>query len=206
MKKISVLLFLTTLAVSTFSRPIDLYYTEDGKSIKSLRGFPMNSDFSIAENGDESWLVMVGQKIGPNGFMGKENKFTIGSLGKSKSIFTVAQEQFLGLGNELTLTRPIEFQDILYILPDAVALAPFIVKLKTGESGTLFVASQPTESPGERIIADKSINDITIIHLKYDIPRHQRTTATLPKHFGIKAMAVSFSEQGIKQAIAALNM
>lgn len=188
-----------------FARPVDLYYTEDGKTVKMLRGYPLNSDFTIADPGDESWLIFVGQRIGPNGFMGRDNKLTLGSLGKSKSVFTVSQEDFLGIGKGISFSRSVPFQEIDYILPDTISLAPFNVALRNGERGTLFVANQPSESPGARVVGEKVINDITIIHLKYDVPKSKRGPSVLPKQLGIKALAVAFSENGIRQAMRALD-
>jgi len=204
MKFKAFLTFMTLVAMAN-SRPIDLYYTEDCKSVKLLRGFPLNSDFTIAEEGDESWLIYVGHRIGPNGYMGREKKLTFGTLGKSKSVFTVSQEDFTGIGKGLSFSQSIPLQDISYILSDSISLAPFFVQLRSGETGTLFVANQPTESPGARIVGDKIVNDITIIHLKYDVPKSKRGPAVLPKQIGIKALAVGFSENGVRQAISVLR-
>jgi hypothetical protein len=203
--KTRILLVTMVLFMTVSSRPIELYYTEDGKSVKMLRGYPLNSDFTIDEQGDESWLVFVGHRIGPNGYMGRENKLTLGTLGKSKSVFTVSQEDFVGLGKGLTFSQPVQLQDISYILPDSITLAPFFVQLRNGEYGTLFVANQPTESPGARVVGEKVVNDITIIHLKYDIPKSKRGPSVLPKQLGIKALAIGFSEHGIRQAISVLG-
>jgi hypothetical protein len=199
--------FLITMVIfaAVSSRPVELYYTEDGKSVKMLRGYPLNSDFTIDEQGDESWLIYVGHRVGPNGYMGRENKLTLGTLGKSKSVFTVSQEDFIGFGKGLTFAQTVPLQDISYILPDSVTLAPFFVQLRNGESGTLFVANQPTESPGARVVGEKVVNDITIIHLKYDVPKSKRGPSVLPKQLGIKALAVGFSEHGVRQAIKAIG-
>jgi hypothetical protein len=202
--KIRTLIIIVVLFAIGNTRPIDLYYTEDGKNVKMLRGFPLNSDFTIDEQGDESWLIFVGHRIGPNGYMGRENKLTLGTLGKSKSVFTVSQEDFTGLGKGLTFFQSVQLQDIAYILPDSVTLAPFHLQLRNGEKGTLFVANQPTESPGARVVGDKVMNDITIIHLKYDVPKSKRGPSVLPKQMGIKALAVGFSENGIRQAMSDL--
>lgn len=184
---------------------VDLYYTEDGRKIDFIRGYPINADLTLSEQGDESWLISVGQQIGPNGFISKQNKLTLGNLGKKKAVFNQMNEDFLGFGQGKRFERSLGFNGVSYILPTPVALEPYYVKLLDGTEGELFVAGDYTESLGEKIIQGKPELCIYIIRMKYDIPRSQRTAATRPQQFAIKAKAVSFSESGIRQAVKALR-
>jgi hypothetical protein len=185
--------------------PIELYYTEDGRKTEFIRGYPINSDLTLSEQGDESWLISVGQQIGPNGYIAKQSKLTLGNLGKKKAVFITMNEDFLGVGQGRRFEHPVGFNDVTYILPTPVALEPFYVKLRDGTEGSLFVAGDYTESLGEKTVQGKPELSIYIIHMKYDVPKSRRTASTRPKQFAIKAKAVSFNEQGIRQAIRDLR-
>jgi hypothetical protein len=198
-------LFLALLACAILARNIDLYYTEDDNTVKSIRGFFINDNFTLSTEGDESWLVMVGQKIGPNGYTPKESKLQLGTLGKTRSLFQVMNEDFLGFGHSKRFERSLSFGDIAYILPNPQPFEPLHVVLTDGTDGELFVAGTYTESAGGRVIQDKIVNDITIIRLKYDIPKSQRTMDSRPTQYGIRAKAVAFSENGLRKAIRALQ-
>ena len=180
---------------------IDLYYTEDGRTIQSIRGYAINDDLTLTEQGDESWLISAGQQIGPNGYMVKQSKLTLGSLGKTKAAFIKINEAFLGIGHSKQFESTKDFSDVLYLLPDKTPLEPFYVKMRDGSEGQLFVAGENTESVGARILQGKLQNWISIIHLKYDIPKSSRSAATRPGQFAIRALAVSFSEDGLRQVI-----
>lgn len=193
------------LATGLFPSTIDVYFTEDGQKIQSIRGYPINEDLTLSQEGDESWLVSAGFQIGPNGYMAKQSRLTLGNLGKTKALFVRMSEAFTGIGSAKRFERAVPFEEIAFILPDAKALEPFYVKLRNGNEGQLFVAGDYTESQGERVIQGKPVNWISVIQLKYDMPVSSRTASTRPKQFAFKAQAVAFSEQGIKQAIRALR-
>jgi hypothetical protein len=201
MKTISFCLFVLFVCAASFARTVDLFYTEDGKNTKIIRGFFINDNFTLAPEGDESWLLIGGQKIGPNGYTPKESKLQFGGFGKTYSLFQVMTDDFLGYGHNKRLDRTLNINDIAYILPDPTAYEPLHVFLNDGIEGQLFVAGDYTESTGARVIQGKPSNDISIIWLKYDISRNQRGPDTRPKQFGLKAKAVSFSETGLRRAM-----
>ncbi|MFH0921527.1 MAG: hypothetical protein V1913_14340 [Fibrobacterota bacterium] len=200
--------FFFALALTAFvsARTIELFYTEDGKTLQSLRGVSINEDYTLSNEGDQSWLVNVGQKFGPNGYVPKESRLTLGTLGKSRSLFITQSDDFLGFGHGRRFEHAIKFDDIAWIVPDTQAFAPLHVMLTDGTDGDLFVASDYTESPGRKLIAGKPDNSIVIIQMKYNVPASQRTPSTMPQQFGIKARAVSFSEQGLRRALRKLNL
>lgn len=193
------------LAALLSARTVDLYYTEDGRTVKFIRGTFINDNFTLSPEGDESWLLLVGQKIGPNGYVPSDNKLTLGSLGKSKSPFAVQNEDFLGVGHARNFERAVAFTDIAYLLPNPEPLQPHFVFLNNNSDGELFVAGQLTESTGKRILAGKEVNTFSIIHLKYNVPRSQRGPATLPIQSGVKAIAAAFSENGLRRAMRELE-
>jgi len=137
--------------------------------------------------------------------MVKQSKFTLGTLGKIKALFIEMSENFLGFGHGRRFERAIDFNEIAYIVPDPKPFEPLHVYLMDGSEGELFVAGDYTESTGERMIGDKKVNAILIIKLKYDIPKSKRTPTTRPRQYGIKAKAVSFSEQGLRKALRRLR-
>jgi hypothetical protein len=201
------LLFLAlALAAALSARTIELFYTKDGKTIESIRGVDINSDYTLSAEGDQSWLVNVSEKIGPNGFVPKESKLTLGSLGKNRSQFFVQPENFLGFGHARKSERTINFDDITWIVPDTQAFEPYHVMLTDGSEGDLFVNNDYTESSGQKIVAGKPDNSFVIINLKYDVPASQRTPTTRPQQLGIKARAISFSEMGLRKAIRKLSL
>jgi hypothetical protein len=205
MKTIIIILLTALLGLVHGARTIDLYYSEDGKTIQSIQGYFINKDLTIVEEGDISWLVVVGQRIGPNGYMVKRSKLTLGPLGKTDAVFIEMSENFLGFGHGRRYERSLDFNEIAYIIPDPKAFEPFHVKLLDGDEGELFVAGDYTESPGAKKIQGKEVNDLFIIKLKYDIPRSQRTPNTRPKQYGIRAKVISFSEQGLRKALRRLR-
>lgn len=201
----TILILSALLFAPIWSRTIDLYYTEDGRTVKVIRGTNINDNFTLAPEGDESWLLLAGQKIGPNGYVPADNKLTLGSLGKSKSPFTVLNEDFLGIGHSRVFERAVAFPDIAYILPNPEPLQPHFLFLNNNTDGELFIASQPSESTGKKLLGNKEVNAFSIIHLKYNIPRSQRGPSTLPIQTGIKALAVAFSENGLRRAMRELE-
>jgi len=204
MKTISLSLFVLFICAVSWARTVDLFYTEDGKSVKIIRGFAINDNFTLSPDGDESWLLIAGQKIGPNGYTAKESKVQFGGFGKTYSQFQVVSDDFLGYGHNKRFERTLNINDIAYILPDPTAFEPLHVVLIDGVEGQLFVSGDYTESTGARIIQGKPVNDISIIHLKYDISRSQRRPDTRPQQFGLKTKAVAFSETGLRRAMHAL--
>src|SRR3989339_309529 len=194
----SVLVFCACVAQA---RIVTLYYTEDGQNIEAINGYPINDDLSLSPDGDESWLVLVGQKFGPNGYLPKDSKLQLGALGKTRSLFMLLQEPFLGIGQATRYEQPIDWEDIAYVVPDTQASMPFHVLLSNGTTGEFFVNSEYTESPGAKLIQGKINNDLYIIKLKYNIPKSERRAGDRPDQIGIKAKAFSFSEQALKKAV-----
>lgn len=193
------------LITQAFCRSVDLYYTEDGKTVKTIRGTPINDNFTLSPEGDESWLLIAGLKVGPNGYVPKDSKFQLGTLGKSRSLFQIMNADFLGYGHSKQAERIISISDIAYILPDSDPFQPLHVTLMDDLEGQLFAAGDYTESTGSRVIQGKAVNEISIIRLKYDIPKSQRGVDTRPGQFGIKAKAVAFSESGLRKALRKLE-
>jgi len=200
MKKI-LAVFVALMAFSIPALTVDLFYTEDGRTVKSLKGFFLNDNYTIVPEGDDSWLLLVGQKVGPNGYTTKDSKLTLGTLGKSRSLFTLSSDDFLGFGHGRQFDRAINISQIAYIYPDTQALQPVHVVLNDGTTGELFVAGDYTESQGQRIIQGKVVNGLSVIKLHYDIPKSQRGANTMPSQIGFKAKAVSFSDQGVRRAM-----
>jgi hypothetical protein len=205
MKAISLFFAVLVFAAVSFARTVDLYYTEDGRTVKMIRGFNINDNFTLAPEGDESWLLIAAQKIGPNGYTPKDAKLTLGTLGKTHSLFQVQNADFLGFGRSKRFERAVGFSDISYIIPDPKPFEPLHLMLNDGTDGQLFVAGEFTESTGSRIIQGKPVNDLSVIRLKYDIPRSQRGVDTRPQQFGLKAKAVAFTESGLRKAMRALE-
>jgi hypothetical protein len=206
MKTIIIFLIVLLACLSVNARTVDLYYSEDGKTVKSIHGFFINDNFTISTEGDESWLVVAGQKIGPNGYTPKESKLQLGEFGKSHSLFQLMTEDFLGYGHNKRFERTLSINDIAYVLPDSVPYQPLHVYLNTGAmDGQLFVSGDFTESTGKRVVLDKVVSEISIIRLKYDIPRSQRGPDTRPQQFGIKAKVIAFTETGLRRGMKALE-
>jgi len=179
---------------------IELFYTEDGEKISSIRGFNINRDLTLIETADESWLIAAGYQIGPNGYMAKQSKLTLGGFGKKAALFNVS-DNFLGLGQNRRYERPIVLSDIAYILPNPKPFEPLLVTLVDGREGELFVAGDYTECVGQKKIGQKIESNIFIVKLKYNVPKSQRKHTTRPQQLGIKAKAISFSERALRKAI-----
>jgi hypothetical protein len=203
MKNIISTLFFCAVLLPAYT--VDLYYTEDGRTVKSLRGYFIQKDLTLVDEGEESWLVVIGQQIGPNGYMAKQSRLTLGALGKKQAFFIESTEAFLGFGHGRRYERPVKFEDIAYILPNKDAIQPAHVVLKDGATGELFVAGEYTECTGEKVIRGKKINTLTVVRLKYDVPKSERTPATRPRQYGIKVKAISFSESGLRKALRKLR-
>jgi len=197
----SILFIVLTLAIILSARTVELFYSEDGKTIQSLRGVDINDDYTISPEGDQSWVFSVGQKVGPNGYVPKDAKLTLGNLGKTKSPYIVQGDDFLGFGHYRTFEHSIKFDDIAWIIPDTQAFEPVHVVLSDGTEGELFVAGDYTESPGRKIVAGQPDNSLILVQFKYDVPASQRTPTTRPQQYGIKAKVISFSEQGLRRAL-----
>jgi hypothetical protein len=176
------------------------------RTVKSIRGIDINADFTLSTEGDQSWLAVVGQKIGPNGYVPKENRLTLGTLGKSRSPFQPQTDAFLGFGHYRTFERAIAFDDIAWIVPDTQVLAPFAVMLNDGTEGNLFVGTEYTESPGLKIIAGRPDNSFIVIQLNYKVPVSERTPSMRPEQSGLRVKAISFSETGLRRALRKLNL
>jgi hypothetical protein len=198
------ILLTAILAAALFARNIDLYYTDDGRTVKAIHGFFINDNFTLSQDGDESWLIVAGQKIGPNGYVPKESKIQLGTFGKSHALFQLMNEDFLGFGHSKHFEKTVSVSAISYILPDPTAFEPLHVSLMDGTDGELFVAGDYTESTGSKVVRENLVNEISIIQLKYDIPRSQRGVDTRPQQLGIKAKAVAFTESGLRKAMGIL--
>lgn len=199
MKRIITIAFLSLLAMLAFAgRTIDLYYTDDGKNVKTIRGYFINDDLTLDPDGDQSWLVIVGQKFGPNGYLPKDSKLQIG---KSHASFIALENQILGIGQGHTFERSLAFEDIDYIVPDPVSFEPFHVYLNDGTKGQLFVNGEYTESPAPKVIRGDTVYQFNIINLKYSVAKSNRGPQTRPDQIGVPTRAISFSEQALKKAI-----
>jgi hypothetical protein len=196
---LSVAVLFTALSVP--ARIVTLYYTEDGQNVLSINGYEITEDLTLNPDGDESWLVIVGQKFGPNGYLPKDSKLSLGTLGKTHSLFMPLQEPFLGIGVSRTFDHPINFDDIAYVVPDTAAFGPFHVFMTDGTHGDFFVNGEYTESAGAKVIQNKLVNELYIIRLKYNKPKSQRGPGDRPDQIGIRALGFSFSESALKKAI-----
>jgi hypothetical protein len=185
------ILFLLGMGVAGLQAQVLLYYTEDGKEFKFIKGYLFDSRMQITGAGRESWLVQAGYQFSPNGYIPG------GQLRVGNPQFVPAGDGFLGFGgDERHFDRSIRFADIDYLLPETEYGKPLRVALVSGERGFLFVSSNYLQVFNESY-KDAPPEDHRILLYLY---RQMSGRKEDVQRSGFKVRAVAFTEIGLKHA------